>query len=63
MTTQHQPSTAAKVIPGLSAAHSEAILARLAQDAGVEAVVLYGSRALGRQRPAPTSTSACRPPP
>ncbi len=51
MTIQHQPSAAAKVIPGLSAAHSEAILARLAQDAGVEAVVLFGSRALGRQRP------------
>ena len=51
MTIQHQPSAAAKVIPGLSAAHSEAILARLAQDPGVEAVVLYGSRALGRHRP------------
>ena len=51
MTIQHQPSAAAEVIPGLSAAHSEAILARLAQDPEVEAVVLYGSRALGRQRP------------
>ena len=51
MTTQHQPSTAAKVIPGLSAAHSQAILARLTQDPAVEAVVLYGSRALGSQRP------------
>ena len=51
MTTQSERSAAAKVIPGLSAAHSEAILARLAQDPGVEAVVLYGSRALGRHRP------------
>jgi len=50
MTTQHQPSAAAKVIPGLNAAHSEAILARLAQHPAVEAVVLYGSRALGRHR-------------
>ena len=50
MTTQHQHSTAAKVIPGLSAAHSEAILTLLTQDPAVEAVVLYGSRALGRQR-------------
>jgi len=50
MTTQHQPSAAAKVIPGLNAAHSQAIVQRLAQDPGVEAVVLYGSRALGRHR-------------
>jgi len=51
MTTQHQPSAAAKVIPGLNVAHSQAILQRLAQDPAVEAVVLYGSRALGRHRP------------
>jgi len=51
MTTQHQPSAAAKVIPGLNAAHSEEILSRLAQHPAVEAVVLYGSRALGRHRP------------
>ena len=51
MTTQHQHSAAAKVIPGLSAAHSEAILMLLTQDPAVEAVVLYGSRTLGRHRP------------
>jgi predicted nucleotidyltransferase len=50
MTSPLQQSTAA-LIPGLSAAQSQAILARLAQDLAVEAVVLYGSRALGRQRP------------
>jgi len=61
MTTQHQPSAAATVIPGLNVAHSEAILARLAQHPAVEAVVIYGSRAMGRHRPGPTSTYACRP--
>lgn len=38
-------------IPGLSAAHSHTILARLAQHPDLDAVVLYGSRALGRHRP------------
>ena len=51
MTTQPERSAAAKVIPGVSASHSQAILARLTQDPAVEAVVLYGSLAQGRQRP------------
>ena len=42
---------AAALIPGLTASHSQAIVQRLAQHPAVEAVVLYGSRALGRHRP------------
>ena len=42
---------ATALIPGLTASHSQAILQRLAQHPAVEAVVLYGSRALGRHRP------------
>ena len=44
-------STAAGLIPGLSEEHSLAILALLTQHPKVEAVVLYGSRAMGRQHP------------
>ncbi len=49
MTSAPEPPDA--VIPGLSAANSQAILARLAQHPDLDAVVLYGSRALGRHRP------------
>ena len=38
-------------IPGLSEQHSQAILELLIQQSEVEAVVLYGSRAMGRQHP------------
>jgi len=38
-------------IPGLSQEHGQAILALLSQNPRVEAVVLYGSRAMGRQHP------------
>ena len=45
------PEPPAAVIPGISAANSQTILARLAQHPDLDAVVLYGSRALGRHRP------------
>ena len=49
MTSAPEPPDA--VIAGLSAANSQTILARLAQHPDLDAVVLYGSRALGRHRP------------
>ena len=39
------------LIPALSQGHSQAILLVLTQHQKVEAVVLYGSRAMGRQQP------------
>ena len=50
MTSPPQQAAAA-LIPGLTASHNQAILQRLAQHPSMEAVVLYGSRALGRHRP------------
>mgnify|MGYP006278257255 CR=1 FL=1 len=44
-------TTASGLIPGLSEENSLAILALLMQHPKVEAVVLYGSRAMGRQHP------------
>ena len=43
--------SAALLIPGLSEEHSQAILTLLKQHPKLEAVVLYGSRAMGRQHP------------
>ncbi len=44
-------SRCSALVPGLSEEHSQAILALLTQNPSVEAVVLYGSRAMGRQHP------------
>jgi predicted nucleotidyltransferase len=44
-------ASAALLIPGLSQEHSQAILEVLTQHPKLEAVVLYGSRAMGRQHP------------
>jgi predicted nucleotidyltransferase len=44
-------TTAALLIPGLSEEQSQTILDLLTQQPKVEAVVLYGYRAMGRQHP------------
>jgi predicted nucleotidyltransferase len=47
----HSPIPPAAVIPGISLAASETLLRTLQSCPRVEEVWLYGSRAMGRQRP------------